>query len=369
MFDPRHPVHDATRAMAEQGVVIVFAAGNSGDSDAEMSLNLFATAPWVIGVAAASVDRLRSGFDQEGEPIGGFSSNGLKFDNARPFSIGPNGHRGFAAYRMGMYHPDVTAPGVNISSSCASTGGAAVGPCGPAYGNETASGTSASSPHIAGAAAVLVQANPDLTPRQIQEAMQVTALPVYSADEAGKRTRLGFWQAGYGFVDLNAAVRLATSKNWARAIAALQRRADRRVLRSVGYAVPRSDLWSFDAPRVTLFGSDTRTFRIVVRKNITHLKVTLAHPSLYAVGQNGMVYSVTARDGAGHVLGTTEEAEAGHGTSSLFLDLRKIEDLKYGTFTFEVSGEMAVSDPDNLDSESLLGRVVVLQVAQLVPLR
>jgi len=29
-----------------------------------------------------------------------------------------------------------------------------------------------------------------------------------------------------------------------------------------------------------------------------------------------------------------------------------------------VSGQRAVSDPDTLDSESLLGRVVVLQVAQ-----
>jgi hypothetical protein len=31
-----------------------------------------------------------------------------------------------------------------------------------------------------------------------------------------------------------------------------------------------------------------------------------------------------------------------------------------------VSGELAVSDPDTLDSESLLGRMVTLQVAQLV---
>jgi serine protease AprX len=82
-----------------------------------------------------------------------------------------------------------------------------------------------------------------------------------------------------------------------------------------------------------------------------------------------MVYTVTARDAAGNVLGTTEESAAGSGTSSLFLDLRSIKNLAYGAFTFEIVGEMAVSDPDNLDSESLLGRVVVLQVAQLIPLR
>jgi hypothetical protein len=33
-------------------------------------------------------------------------------------------------------------------------------------------------------------------------------------------------------------------------------------------------------------------------------------------------------------------------------------------YTFQVSGQRAVSDPDTFDSESLLGRVVALQVAQ-----
>jgi len=35
-------------------------------------------------------------------------------------------------------------------------------------------------------------------------------------------------------------------------------------------------------------------------------------------------------------------------------------------FTFDVSGFYAASDPDTLDSDSALGRVVALQVAQLV---
>ena len=36
-----------------------------------------------------------------------------------------------------------------------------------------------------------------------------------------------------------------------------------------------------------------------------------------------------------------------------------------GTLTFDVSGELAASDPDTLDTESLLGRVIVLTVVQL----
>ena len=40
-FDPREPVHVATKAVADLGVVVVFAAGNSGYREAEMSLNPF----------------------------------------------------------------------------------------------------------------------------------------------------------------------------------------------------------------------------------------------------------------------------------------------------------------------------------------
>ena len=40
-FDPRDPVAVVTKAVTDQGVVVVFAAGNSGSEDAEMSLNPF----------------------------------------------------------------------------------------------------------------------------------------------------------------------------------------------------------------------------------------------------------------------------------------------------------------------------------------
>ncbi|HJR19321.1 MAG TPA: S8 family serine peptidase [Actinomycetota bacterium] len=353
MFDPRHPVHVATRAMVAQGVVVVFAAGNSGDSNAEMSLNLFSAAPWVISVAASSVERIR----------GGFSSNGLQFDNARGFSIGEGGHKAFRKDHLGIYHPDVTAPGVDISSTCSTTG-VAPGPC-LGDTNISASGTSMASPHVAGAAAILLQANPALTPEQIRFALQSTARPVF-AEVDGKKRTLGFWQAGYGYIDLAAAVELVTGDGWQKAIVRAQRAADRRMFRSIGHRVERTDMWTYDAPPVALEGSDTRVFNTGVPAGTTHLKVTLAHPSLYAVQMNEMVYTVTIRDAAGTVLGETTEAAAGHGTSSLFVELKN---AAFGVFEFEVSGIRAVSDPDNIDSESLLGRVVVLHVAQLKPLR
>ena len=81
-FDPRDPVTVATKAVADQGVVVVFAAGNSGSEDAEMSLNPFNQAPWVISVAAGSLDHDRADF----------SSNGLDLDNSQADPIGGGGH-------------------------------------------------------------------------------------------------------------------------------------------------------------------------------------------------------------------------------------------------------------------------------------
>ncbi|CAN5479493.1 hypothetical protein BH20CHL6_BH20CHL6_03680 [soil metagenome] len=80
-----------------------------------------------------------------------------------------------------------------------------------------------------------------------------------------------------------------------------------------------------------------------------------------------MEYTVTVRDAAGRVLGETTEAATGAGTASLFIKVSgQRPAVRFGTFTFEVSGELAASDPDTFDSESLLGRMVTLQVAQLV---
>jgi serine protease AprX len=353
MFDPRDPVAVVTKAVADQGVVVVFAAGNSGYEDVEMSLNPFSEAPWVLSVAAGSIDHHRADF----------SSNGLKVDNSQPVTIGAGGHTVFSGDRIGVYHPDVTAPGLDISSTC-DTAGTAVGPCPPGE-NTVASGTSMASPHVAGAVAVLLEANPSLAVDQVRSALQATATPV--AGPGGGA--LPFWQVGYGYVDLNAAVGLVRSSRWAKDLPKAQARADARVLAD-GFTLPRSDFWTYDAPRLAVGGSDARTYAVAVSTTVTHLKVTLSHPSGAVLGINGpFEYTVTVRDAAGRVVGVTSESlTQGAGTASVLINLRSFASppVVYGAFTFEVRGELSASDPDTLDSDSLLGRMVTLQVAQLI---
>ncbi len=351
-YDPRDPVGVVTKAVADQGVSIIFAAGNSGRTDAEMSLNPFSQYPWVTSVASATLTRRRSDF----------SSSGLIFDNSEPRFGGA--HTFFLGDRVGLYHPDVAAPGSSISSTCA-TLGVAIGPCPPPmYGNATASGTSMASPHVAGAAAVLLQANPQLTPDQLRSALQATATPLKN-DDTTKEDLSPFWQIGYGHVDLPAAADLVRRSNFSQHITTEQAQADKRVLIADGFKVRRSDFWTYDAPRLTAGGvPDARTYRSDVTAGTTHVKVTLSHPSLAVVGRNEMKYTVTVKDAAGKVLGVTTEAFRGAGTASAFFDLASLG-ATYGTFIFDVRGELAVSDPDTLDSESLLGRMVTLQVAQV----
>ncbi|MGY2702733.1 S8 family serine peptidase [Nocardioides sp. HB32] len=345
-FDPNDPVAVATKAVVDKGVTVVFAAGNSGAGDVPMSLNPFSQSPWVISVAAGTIDRVR----------GDFSSNGLVNDNSRATPIGAHDHTSYAGDRIGLVHPDVTAPGVDISSTCDSAG-TLIGPCGPNE-NASASGTSMASPHIAGAAAVLLQAQPRLTPDQVRLALQATATAVKATGGTGSAP---FWEVGYGFVNLDRAVHLVTGKGWAGHLAAAAARADRRVRAADGVRVLRSDFFVHAAPPGTAGGSDAASYDVKVGSATRTLAVSLAFPSGGAVGASLFSYTVTVLDPAGETIATTTtDPVAGSGTALATVPVRKA-----GTYTFQVSGDYAASDPDTIDSDSALGRFVTLHVAQL----
>jgi serine protease AprX len=154
-FAPDDPINVASRIARDAGLVVLFAAGNEGPG--ANTLNPYCVAQWVICVAAGNKD---------GRTLAGFSSRGVAGDP--------------------VLHPTVTAPGVDIASARATTGIVinaffavdVVDLGADAVSYAVASGTSMATPHVAGAVALLLEANPALTPDQVKAALEATAIPM-----------------------------------------------------------------------------------------------------------------------------------------------------------------------------------------------
>ncbi len=104
-------------------------------------------------------------------------------------------------YGEEMIKPDISAPGQNIYSSI------------PPARYDRKSGTSMASPHVAGAVALLLSARPELRgrPHLVQEMIEQTASEL-QADKCGPTDQDSPNNAaGYGLVDIEAAVEVALS--------------------------------------------------------------------------------------------------------------------------------------------------------------
>jgi serine protease AprX len=166
LFDYNDPVNIATKMLTERNINVVFSAGNTGAGNG--TLNPYAAAPWVVSVGAT---------DENGK-LATFSSRG--------------------AFGNPDQNPSVVAPGVNVVSlrslaSQTSVEGATLSADKerltpgemPFY--TTASGTSFSAPQVAGAIALMLEANPNLTPKDVKDILQRTATPTpqYYRHEVG----------------------------------------------------------------------------------------------------------------------------------------------------------------------------------------
>jgi serine protease AprX len=349
-FDLHHPINVATKEVADRGVDIVFSAGNAGEGNGEATLNPWSQAPWVMSIAAETVAHERAVF----------SSNGLQLDNSDATAVGPDDRVTFLGDRIGLVHPDVAAPGVAISSTCASTG-TVVGPCPPGE-NAEAQGTSMSSPHVAGAIAVLLQANPGLSNAQVRSVLQTTAKPVKSRDAAGEviDASARFWQVGYGRVDLAAAVGVARSQSSLKRLASTQAARDAQILASTGYRVRRGDYLRWPAPPASV-GTDVRTATVDKDPAADRLRVVVAFPAdtLVVVG-NVTEYSVTVTDARGQVIVAGTEL-SGLNSARAFVT---VPPTAVGPYTVTVTGDLSASDPDTIDSDSIMGDTVSLIVIQ-----
>ena len=144
---------------------------------------------------AALLDFMANNSDVMGTLSGGQPSE-VQGDVMASFSS-----RGGSNQTLGISKPDVTAPGVNILAAYSP---AEAEPLGAPGIYSLLSGTSMSSPHTAGAGALLKALHPDWTPGQIKSALMLTATVDGLVKEDGV-TPVDNYDAGSGRIDLNAA--------------------------------------------------------------------------------------------------------------------------------------------------------------------
>ncbi len=164
--------HDALSetcdAAMEAGVVVCVAAGNDGPQ------------PYTVGSPGCARKVITIGAVNDQDVVASFSSRGPTAD--------------------GRPKPDVVLPGVNIVSARAR--GTKMGNIVNEY-YTSASGTSMATPLAAGICALLLQAEPHLTPAEIKERLMTTAINLGVDVYAQGRGRVDAWRARHGEVEPN----------------------------------------------------------------------------------------------------------------------------------------------------------------------
>ncbi|MDQ0351495.1 serine protease AprX [Alkalibacillus filiformis] len=184
-FNPLHPVNVASKKTYDRGISVLFAAGNSGPG--ENTHNPYAKAPWVISVGAGVKDGTLADFSSRGtEDAGGtFDLDGETWS--------------------WKDEPTVVAPGVDVISAKTISPLNVISAEQDAEMIETAympyytvkSGTSMATPHVAGIVALMLEADPTLSPDEIKHILQQTATNMSGYDS---------WEVGAGYVNAYAAL-------------------------------------------------------------------------------------------------------------------------------------------------------------------
>ena len=200
-FSPTAPQVLVQRALVEQGVTVVWAAGNDGGDGSDSVTNPYSVDPTPGVISVANYDDAGTG--------------------SRDNALNASSSRGLAG-SVATY-PDVSAPGTDITSACrvylpiCATG---LDTADPDY--NTISGTSMAAPHVAGYVAVLQQAAYEqsgqmLSPAAIEDLILDTAHQygsrAYETDTRNPDSSTGTsFDAGHGLVDVLAAVERLTGQ-------------------------------------------------------------------------------------------------------------------------------------------------------------
>lgn len=179
-FNPDDPIAIATKILSDRNIIVVFAAGNDGSGEGTIG-GTYIKAPWIVTVGAGNKDATLADFSSRGVKDGGgtVTINGETFEWAD--------------------RPNVVAPGVDIVSTLANTGTLGYLDVRDAdYAGMQ--GTSMAAPHVAGIIALMLEANPQLTWREVIEILEDTATNMPGREP---------WEVGAGYVNAYAAVTTA----------------------------------------------------------------------------------------------------------------------------------------------------------------
>jgi serine protease AprX len=176
-YSPDDPVSVATKAMYDADITVVFSAGNDGGPN---TLSPYCESPWVMCAASGTKDVQLSSFSSRGRLSGNWDRKAAQRSNT------------------GLYRPGITAPGEDIEAAKSSMGtlvADGTDPENPLY--TTLSGTSMAAPHIAGTAALMLEARPGLHAQNVIDILEntTTNMPSYE-----------LWETGTGYLNAYAAV-------------------------------------------------------------------------------------------------------------------------------------------------------------------
>lgn len=194
-FDPDDPINVATKLATDLNMVVCFAAGNDGpgpDTD-----NPYAKAPWVIGVGAGTKEGGLASFSSRGIPKEErLADSDPNNDFDAPSIVAPGTGREFASDSNKF-----TAAIVSVRSSTnvvanGATDDLEIPPAFLPFYTQI-SGTSMATPHCAGVVALMLDADPTLSPADVKQILQQTATPMPGYEE---------FEVGAGYINAYAAV-------------------------------------------------------------------------------------------------------------------------------------------------------------------
>lgn len=190
-YDPASTTSLLVKELISQGITVVFAAGNEGGDGSQNRVSPHAAdpTPGVIGVA---------NYDDAD-------------DGRRDGNLDSSSSRGLLTNHK--TYPDISAPGTTITSACKYTL-----PVCRSHGDladadyAQISGTSMAAPYVAGVVALLLEADPTLSPAEIEDIIEDNAFQfgdssTYVADDPARNSdHTTSFDKGHGMVDVVAAL-------------------------------------------------------------------------------------------------------------------------------------------------------------------